>query len=736
MINFVSDIYPEGTLYGITVRSPVSKGGIVSIKIPKLPKGYFAVSADSIPGSRTINTHPKTCIARPWLAEENVNYKGEAVLLMAGPDRSALSYLAMKVNIKYRKEKAILNTVNAETVEEYLCRTAIRRRGNIESAFKNAYQIVEEEYSTGTQRQFHEEPQAAVSVWNGTRLLIISNTQDPFGVQLAVSEMLRLPKKKIRVLVPPVERAESELLKYAGDEWEAEANSNVKTICSNPGFNGRLMDSVVVAGHSALLSFVTGKPVRMVYSAEEDFMYAAKRYPVIARYKTALDEGGIPKGIKAEIVMDAGAYTDGAEEIFDRILTMAAGSYGFPNAEITGKLVKTDRIPFGVSVGSGTPQAFLGIELHSAKLAEISQLDPYIWKKKFLIENKGILPSGARLPDYKGAEFVLDSVVEKSDFRRKYAAYETLKKRRTALSDTAGPLRGIGLGLCFQGMNNDKDNDPRKYSLRMKLARDENIIVYSTFQNLELMQAVVLSAAGNKLGLKNVNVSAAGIDTDTVPDTGPAKPLIESVLIPRLVNECISAVQKKRFNSPLPIEVKKVHRIPAVLKKQIDTKTATTFSSVSWAAVVTEVELDPLSFEVLIRGIWVAVDGFMGGCTDISAGENSRCLKAAERGIRQDIVIGLNFAAGRGIKFESGGIIEKNIQNRGYMGILPDIDISFVKNEMHSEKNTGFVRTGVHGLSVAAVAPAYVSAVSQATGFYPNHLPVTPLTIQEYLESS
>ena len=64
------------------------------------------------------------------------------------------------------------------------------------------------------------------------------------------------------------------------------------------------------------------------------------------------------------------------------------------------------------------------------------------------------------------------------------------------------------------------------------------------------------------------------------------------------------------------------------------------------------------------------------------------------------------------------------------------IAISFVKNEMHSEKNTGFVRTGVHGLSVAAVAPAYVSAVSQATGFYPNHLPVTPLTIQEYLESS
>jgi len=192
------------------------------------------------------------------------------------------------------------------------------------------------------------------------------------------------------------------------------------------------------------------------------------------------------------------------------------------------------------------------------------------------------------------------------------------------------------------------------------------------------------------------------------------------------VNQCISAIQKKRFNSPLPIEVKRVHRIPAVLTKQTGGKTAVPFSSVSWAAVAAEVELDPLSFEVFIKGMWVSIDG--GG---------NYLSRAEEKGIKRDVIIGLNFAAGAGIKFESGEIFKdwSITQNTGYADTLPDIDISFIENKMHREKDTSYIRAGIHGLSVAAVAPAYVSAVSQATGFYPNNLPVTPLTIQEYLES-
>ncbi len=482
-INFVSDISVEGMLIGHTVRSSVSRGRISSIKIPKLPDGYSIVTTGDIPGSRFISVSRDSvynggihadnafkgkeeserkrnyCLKRPWLADEYVNHAGEPVLLAAGPEKDTLLSFASGIIIDYKEEIPIIRTAKAEKEDEYICATLSKRRGNVDEAFKHAYQVVEEEYSTGTQRHFCEEVQGAFSFWNGKSLLIFSNTQDPFGVRSALAALLKIPEKRIRVVVPPVESAGfAEMTGSAGPVTAYGEKIDKSTLYLNPGFNGRLEDSIVISGHAALLSFKTGKPVRMVYDSDENYKYTAKRYPVISRYKTALNQAGDPIGIKVEIVMDAGAYARGAEDVLKRVVIMAAGSYRFPNLEIIGKLVRTNRVPFGLSIGMGAPQAFLGIELHTARLSEIAQMDPYIWKKKYIIKNDGMLSSGFRLPDYLGAVKVLDSVVHSSDFQRKYAAYETSKKRRTSLSDLIAPLRGIGLSLCFQGIGPVRDS--------------------------------------------------------------------------------------------------------------------------------------------------------------------------------------------------------------------------------------------------------------------------------------
>ncbi|NOY08990.1 MAG: xanthine dehydrogenase family protein [Spirochaetes bacterium] len=766
MINFVSDISVEGMLYGYTVRSPVSRGRISSIKIPKLPEGFGTVTPEDIPGSRFISMSRSTvyngdfhadnvytgkegserqrnyCLKRPWLADEYVNYTGEPVLLIAGPEKDTLLSFVSGIIIDYKEETSVIRTAEAETEAEYICVTLSRRRGNVDEAFKRAYQVVEEEYSTGAQRHFYEEVQGAFSFWNGKSLLIYSNTQDPFGVRRALAFLLKIPERRIRVVVPPVDSAGfAEIMgsafKNTDNSTKTSGHTIVPAACYgeridkstlylNPGFNGRLEDSIVIAGHAALLSFKTGKPVKMVYDSDEDFKYTAKRYPVISRYKTALDQAGDPIGIKVEIVMDAGAYAHGAVDVLKRAVIMAAGSYRFPNLEITGKLVRTNRVPFGPSIGMGAPQAFLGIELHTARLSEIAQMDPYIWKKKYIIKKDGMLSSGFRLPDYRGAAKVLDSVVRCSDFQRKYAAYETSKKRRTSLSGLIAPLRGIGLSLCFQGIGPVRDSVKntgnqssthgsrdgiisddkfRRYSLKFSLGRDENVKVFSTLQDYEFVQSSVLSIVKEELGLKQAKVSISPVDTEKVPDTGPAMPLLESAVSGKLLNDCISAIRKKRFNSSLPVEVKKFYSPEAAVKKLIANRAVVPFTSVSWAAVVTEIELDPLTFEVYYRGIWVSIDG-----GKITAEEVEK-----ER-VKQDILIGLNLAS------------DYRIYS---IGALPEINVVFVP----VEESRNFIFKGVHELAVSSAAPSYIAAVTQASGFYPNNLPVTPVTIEKYLEN-
>ena len=53
--SFFSDLKPEGLLYAVLIRSPLSMGRIRSITHPHLPEGYFLYTAKDIPGSKTIS---------------------------------------------------------------------------------------------------------------------------------------------------------------------------------------------------------------------------------------------------------------------------------------------------------------------------------------------------------------------------------------------------------------------------------------------------------------------------------------------------------------------------------------------------------------------------------------------------------------------------------------------------------------------------------------------------------
>ena len=88
------------------------------------------------------------------------------------------------------------------------------------------------------------EPRAAVAEWNGDKLTVWTGTQRPFGVRSELAEAFHISEDKVRVIVPD----------------------------TGSGYGGKHTGECAV--EAARLARAAGKPVKLMWSREEEFTWA------------------------------------------------------------------------------------------------------------------------------------------------------------------------------------------------------------------------------------------------------------------------------------------------------------------------------------------------------------------------------------------------------------------------------------------------------------------------------
>ncbi len=88
------------------------------------------------------------------------------------------------------------------------------------------------------------EPRAAVAEWTGDRLTIWTGTQRPFGVRTDLAQALGVPENRVRVIVPD----------------------------TGSGYGGKHTGEAAI--EAARLARAAGKPVKIVWTREEEFTWA------------------------------------------------------------------------------------------------------------------------------------------------------------------------------------------------------------------------------------------------------------------------------------------------------------------------------------------------------------------------------------------------------------------------------------------------------------------------------
>ena len=241
---FGIDFYREGMTYAVIKRPPAFGTKIKSVD---------ASAAKAMPGIIDVVTF-----------KNNVAIVGKSTWeVMKARDA---------VNVEYEKDGDIESSSDHDQLFASMLdsdKTTVRRKdGDVETAFKNAAKIVKSEYRCPFVPHNPMEPMNFFADVRADGVELVGPTQTPGSARQATAKLLNIPEDKITV----------QITRLGG------------------GFGRRLKYDYVL--EAAELSSIIKKPVKVIWTREDDMMGGSYRPAVRYRFEAALDDKGNMIGYK------------------------------------------------------------------------------------------------------------------------------------------------------------------------------------------------------------------------------------------------------------------------------------------------------------------------------------------------------------------------------------------------------------------------------------------------------
>ena len=697
ILPFLEDIFPDNLMYASIIRSPAAKGTIENIEVPSLPDDFILLTAKDIPGeNRLYDTD------MPILAKKNLSYIGEPVALLIGSDKTKLENLAAMSVVTAEEDTPLYNRGASNEFSREI------KVGDTQEAFEKTGRIVTGSFRTGIQDHWYAEPAGAVTWWND-----ISENNDN-------KKNLRKTKKNQPALDI------NHLIVRTATQWPYHVKSSVSLALGldsasvivqptalNLHMDGKLWYPSLMACLSALGTYITKNPVRLILSKKEDFFYTPKRFTSHIDFMSTIDENGRISASEIDIFVNLGAYTIYKNEILDQISLGSLGLYKFDNLRVTVRAYKTNIPPQGTFSGFGLSQGLFAIERHISQIADMLNIDPAQLRKEN-VDPKTLIPSRNNTT----GDDLLDTVTKMSDYYRKWSSFEMLKQNRKGKSAEKGENpRGIGIAIGFQGngllhYGEDKGN----YSVEVTLTKESTLEIKTSIISPENFKKIWQKIAAEIISIQPDMIN---ILSEDAPDCGPSCASRNITAITKLVEKCCQAIKKQRFHEPLPITVRRSVK-PQSGSLRYDNWNVMDingFIKPGLAAAVVEVSVDLIECVPRVRGIWLVVDG-----------GKIISKHRAKRNLTRAVTQALGWTFIEDIGYINGSLTEDQYENFSIFSAAdtPPIEIDFLQTDESEVK-------GIGELPFSCIPAAFMQAVSQAMDHSFKSIPLNRKEIWEML---
>ena len=708
---FCSDIKFPSLCYAVLVRSPEQRGKLVEVRAPDLPEGYFLFTAADIPGKNTVEINGGSM---PVLAEGEVSYIGEPVGIVAGPDYETAATLAERTEVVV-EANAEAGSITIDRVSQMGDCSPFFCDGDTEAQMANdedaqAELNGEKEEDVPQEEDLGDSDTAESDAANTTGSTDAHGASDalpPDAASQAEKDDGNLIITESFAEIAPsecfclehsgaaVKYKKDKLEVYTATRWPFHVKKTVAAVLSlssakiaviptdiASNSEGKILVPSLAAAQAALAAFRCKKPVKLIFSRNEELQYFSKTPPVKIKIKSAAAPSGKIRAMQTDIEINPGSCTPFINEITERMVAASRGFYNIENSKTCVRFAASSLPPMMPS-GFGESDVFLALAMHIDILSR--QLD--------------IMPQEVRQANIADAKYssILKAICEAAGFDRKYTAYENLDKRRGGIKD--GPVRGIGLSLGYQGSGFlSAWQEGIQYSVEITMETTGEVHVKCGSYSSSIKE-IIRSLVSGLLSIEKSLIRFVDADPDDASFSGPDLLSSSAAIIAPLVSKCCSSIQRQRFRMPLPITVKKTYK-PA--------KANAAFVSFLPGACIAELELNPLDFSIKTRGLWIA-------CAAGKLLNN----QDAEKSIKQAAKMSLARLTAETAKIEGGRFISTSRFGSSIPAFCPAPDPKVLLLDSKE------IPCGLDSIARNLLPGAYCAAIAQITRKTEIKLPVT-----------
>lgn len=362
---FFEDVRPTGLLHlkmhrsdrhharirGIDASAALAVPGVVRVLThADVPANWYTIL-------RLIGVEPND---EPVLPEDRVLYRGEQVCAVVATSEEAAREGAARVRVDYEDLPAVFDVeealaegapvikphgTNHFVYEGHHCRRI--RFGDVDAGFAEADHVFEWRYQSAPIEHAPTETTGCVVVpQHDGRLLIHSDTQAAFFTLDNTALILDVPFGKLRLVGGTV----------------------------GGGFGGKV--DVIVEPIACLAALATNRPVKYVYSRQEEMQVSSPRAAERMYIRDGVMADGRIVARRVTLYVDAGAYSRHSPYGTTKAAAHMPGPYTIPNVWVDAHCVYTNRTPSSAMRGFGVTIADFALETQMDRLARALGLDP------------------------------------------------------------------------------------------------------------------------------------------------------------------------------------------------------------------------------------------------------------------------------------------------------------------------------------------------------------------------
>ena len=726
---YTDDLAPSDCLIVKILRSPHANAWVEEIKtdVAKKIEGIACVlTYEDVSHKRFTLAGQTAPEISPWdryIIDKHVRFVGDPVAIVAGETEEAVDKALKRIKVKYRVEEAVLdihtakdNPILVHPEDDWympipaggdnkrnLCSSNVEEVGDVDAMLEKCAYTVDQVYHTkANQQTMMETFRTYCYMDHFQRLTVVSSTQIPFHIRRIVGNALNIPSSKVRVIKPRI----------------------------GGGFGAK--QSSVSEVFPALVTWVTGRPSKIVFSRKESMIASSPRHEMEIHIRMGADENGIVKAIDLYTLSNTGAYGEHGPTTVGLSGHKSIALYRHTEAyRFAYDVVYTNMQAAGAYRGYGATQGIFAVESAADELAHKMGMDPV----KFRELNMPM--EGEALPGYPDVPINGSCTMDKCLARAKEMIGWDEKYPFRDMGN--GKVRGVGIAMAMQGSSiagidvggaDIKLNEDGSYTLALgcsdmgtgcdtilaQMAADcldtdmKNIVVFSVDTDISPYDSgsyassttyatgnAVIQACGelrkriHAFGAQMLGVSAeeSDFDGEKVRTEDGKEVTLQQIAGKATCGVCSELQVVKEYSSPI--------------------------SPPPFMAGAAEVEIDKETGQIDV------IDYV--GVIDCGTPINPNLARVqAEGGIGQ----GIGMVLYEDVQYTDKG----KIRNNSFMQYkIPNrMDIPKVRIEFESsyEKTGPFGAKSIGELVIDTPCPAIANAVYNATGVRVRELPITP----------